>query len=462
MKPHRRMTRKDITLFTISAVLTIDGLAAAASIGAQSLSWLLIAFLFFAVPYALISIELGTRWPSRGGLIHWVKLAFGPDWAARTSWLYWVNVALWMPATFIMMAGVFAKMFWPQMPLIGQIVFALVATWLTVLICCLSLNMGKWVPNVGACCKIIVVFLLGIGGVATAWNFGLANPVTLTSLLPQLDDGLKFFPVIVFSFVGFDLISCIGDEIENPDKDLPFAQLLSVGLITILYLFAVFSILAALPVDDIGLVDGLLATMETIMAPLPGSNILTTIIGLLIMFSLITNMVTWSIGANYAAAEAARSNELPEVFAKEHPTHGTPVGASVLSGLLASVSILLYGIMAESADALYWSLFSFANLIFLLPYLLLFPAYLVLKKRDQSAAEGLQVIQNPGVVQVAALTPWILTSAAVFFFIFPVGTYDPFHTSSTIAGLFVVIGIGEWMRRQRQIREEKLSGCLAS
>ena len=135
----RRLTRKDITLFTLSAVLSIDGLAAAASIGVQSLTWLLIAFVFFAIPYALISIEMGIRWPSRGGIVHWVKLAFGPLWSARISWLYWVNVALWMPATFIMMSGVFAKMFWPQMTLGSQIVFALVATWLTVLICCLSL-----------------------------------------------------------------------------------------------------------------------------------------------------------------------------------------------------------------------------------------------------------------------------------------------------------------------------------
>ncbi|WP_422449638.1 MULTISPECIES: hypothetical protein [unclassified Endozoicomonas] len=50
MNIHRRLTRKDITLFTLSAVLTIDGLAAAASIGVQSLTWWLIAFLFFIFP----------------------------------------------------------------------------------------------------------------------------------------------------------------------------------------------------------------------------------------------------------------------------------------------------------------------------------------------------------------------------------------------------------------------------
>ncbi|MGI2029622.1 APC family permease [Endozoicomonas acroporae] len=462
MNIHRRLTRKDITLFTLSAVLTIDGLAAAASIGVQSLTWWLIAFLFFAIPYALISIELGTRWPSRGGIVHWVKLAFGVGWSARTSWLYWVNVALWMPATFIMMAGVFAQMFWPAMSLTNQILFALVATWLTVLICCLSLDTGKWIPNAGACCKIVVVFLLGIGGVMTLYRSGLANPINLQTLTPSLDDGLRFFPVIIFSLVGFDLISCIGDEIKDPEKDLPFAQLMAVGLITILYLFAVFGILAALPVEQIGLINGLLATLERIVAPLPGSDILLLILGLLIMFSLVANMVTWSIGANYAAAEAAHSGELPALFGLEHPASGTPVGASVLSGILASLAILLYGVMADSADALYWSLFSFANLVFLLPYLLLFPAYLVLKERDLSPNHGLQLIRHGWAIRAAAFSPWILTAMAVFFFIFPLGAYDLLHTSSTLLGLLLVIGVGEWMRSKRQIREEKLSGCLAS
>lgn len=47
----RRLTCKDITLFTLSAVLAIDGLAATASIGVQSLAWWFIAFVFFVIPY---------------------------------------------------------------------------------------------------------------------------------------------------------------------------------------------------------------------------------------------------------------------------------------------------------------------------------------------------------------------------------------------------------------------------
>ena len=74
---------------------------------------------------------------------------------------------------------------------------------------------------------------------------------------------------------------------------------------------------------------------------------------------------------------------------------------------------------------------------------------------------GSQIIQRRWLIYSAALAPWLLTAMAVFFFVCPIGVYDPLHTSSTILGLFVVIGIGEWMRMHRQFQKEKLSDCFA-
>ncbi len=460
MSAARRLTRRDITLFTISAILTIDGLAAAAAIGIQSLTWWLLSFLCFAIPYALISVELGTCRPSQGGIVHWVKQAFGPRWAARTSWLYWINVALWMPAVFIMMTGVFAQMFWPNMPLSAQIIFALVATWAAVAICCLSLDTGKWVPNIGACCKILIVLLLGIGGVVTALRDGIANEITLTALMPQWDEGLQFFPVIIFSMVGFDLVCCAGDEMKDPRRDLPASMLAAGVIITVLYLFAVFGMLVALPVDEIGLISGLLATLERLFAPLPGSDWLIILLGLLALFSFVSNIVTWSLGSNRAAAEAAHDGELPAVFGIEHPRHGTPLGASLLTGVVSSAAIILYGFMAGSAEQLYWGLFSFASLILLLPYLLLFPAYRVLKKQAGHNPDGWQLPDNPWLVRLVTVLPLLFTAQAAVFFVLPPGRFDIPHTLSTLLGLVIVIGIGEWVcRNEASPGKEVLGEC---
>ncbi len=458
MSTTRRLNRRDITLFTISAILTIDGLAAAAAIGVQSLTWWLLCFLCFAIPYALISIELGTRWPSQGGITSWVRLAFGSRWSARTSWFYWINVALWMPAAFIMMAGIFSRMFWPDMSIYMQIVFALAATWVVVAINCLSIETGKWIPNIGACCKIFIVLSLGLGGVVTAYNNGMANVINFETLMPTWDSGLRFFPVIIFSMVGFDLVCCAGDEIDEPEKNLPIALMIACAVITILYFFAVFGMLVAVPANEIGLVDGLIDTFDRLLEPLPGSNILLIIVACLIMFTLVTNLVTWSMGANRAALDAARDNELPKAFGILHSRNNTPVGASILSGLVSSCAILLYGFMANSADGLYWSLFSFANLIFLLPYLLMFPAYLVLQKKFQGEKPGWQVPGGKWSKKLLAILPLLFTAQAVVFFIIPPGSFDLKHTLITLFGLFVVAGIGEWITTPTTSRE-KLSEC---
>ena len=50
----------------------------------------------FFVPYAFISAELGTQYPSEGGMYTWIKKAFGKKWAGRVAWFYWVNYPLWI------------------------------------------------------------------------------------------------------------------------------------------------------------------------------------------------------------------------------------------------------------------------------------------------------------------------------------------------------------------------------
>lgn len=441
-----RLTKKEITLFTISAILTIDGIAAAAAIGVQSLTWWVLSFLCFAIPYALVSSDLGTKFPSKGGIVHWVKLALGDNWAARTSWLYWINVALWMPAAFIMLAGFAAQLFWPEMPLYVQIIIALVATWISVFICIVSPDAGKWVPMIGAWCKMLVVLLLGIGGVMMAFESGIANEINIATLTPSWDEGLQFFPVIIFSLMGFDLICCSGDEMENPKRDLPLSLMLAGLIITILYLFAVLGILVAIPVEEIGLVTGLLETFHRMLAPFPMGDKLLYLVGFMAMFSFIANLVTWGMGANRAASEAAKEHELPAIFGINHKKYDTPLGASVLAGVVSSIAILLYGTMANSAEALYWSLFSFANLIFLLPYLALFPTYLILNKTNNVSAKKRFLYVFP---------PMLFLIQAIVFFIFPPGEFNSFDLTVTLCGLTIVFGIGEWIVYTNNHRNNK-------
>ena len=78
----KTLGQKDIVLFTVSAILLLDTLAAGATVGASSVFWWLFLGVVFFVPYALICAEMGTTYPEQGGLYAWVRDAFGRRWAA--------------------------------------------------------------------------------------------------------------------------------------------------------------------------------------------------------------------------------------------------------------------------------------------------------------------------------------------------------------------------------------------
>jgi amino acid transporter len=88
----KTLRQRDMVLFTVSAILLPDTLAAVASAGASSISWWLILGVLFLLPFGLISAELGCSYPEQGGIYAWVRDAFGGRWASRVTWCYWINV----------------------------------------------------------------------------------------------------------------------------------------------------------------------------------------------------------------------------------------------------------------------------------------------------------------------------------------------------------------------------------
>lgn len=165
----KTLSRRDISLYAISAILLVDQIALSAAVGQSALFWWLVVILLFLLPNTLVTAELGTRYPEQGGIYAWVKRAFGPRWGARITWLYWINIALWMPAIFLMFAGVFAALFWPGMTLWQQVLMGVVLCWLTALINSLPLGVSKWIPNLGTPLKFLVILVLGAAILLFFW-----------------------------------------------------------------------------------------------------------------------------------------------------------------------------------------------------------------------------------------------------------------------------------------------------
>jgi len=436
----------DMTLFTVAAILVIDTLAPSAAIGPSSISWWIITLVLFFIPYGLITAELGTTYPEQGGLYVWVRNAFGERWAARTTWLYWINVALWMPSVYVLFASMFAQLFIPDLSLWGQILIGILMTWVTVGIGIVALDIGKWVPNIGALIKALIMLVIGIGAFVYASQHGVANDLSFRNILPSWDAGLYFLPVIVYNFMGFELMSGAGEEMQNPQRDIPRAIITAGLLIAFFYLMGTIGMLMALPAEQLGLVSGIIDTLRILFGESGVGNVIVTILGIGALYTFLTNMVTWTMGANRTAAEAANEGELPAFFGKFHPVNKTPVGAYVLTGLVSSAVMIIYGLLAATAEELFWSLFAFSSIVFLIPYLAMFPAFLKLRRTDANRPRPYRVPGNHLTATLMTIVCVLFILQAIVFFIWVPGEpVDWGYAIPVLAGVAVTLIIGEFL-----------------
>ncbi len=434
----------DMTLFSICAIIVLDTLGASASIGASTIAWYVITLVLFFIPYGLITAELGSTYPGQGGIYVWIRRAFGEKWAARTTWYYWINVALWMPSVYVLFAGVVAQLFFPELSLFWIIVIGIIMTWITVLVGVITLEVGKWVPNLGAILKAALILVLGIGGIVFLARNGVANDLSFKALLPTWDAGLAFLPVIVYNFLGFELMSGAGEEMKDPGRDVPRSIITSGVLIAFFYLFATVGMLLALPLEQLGLVSGIVDTLKAVLGESTIASVMVVILGIGALYTFFANMVTWTMGANRTAAQAAEEGTLPEVFGRLHPVNKTPVGAYIITGLVSTLVVIVYGLMAGSNEDLFWTLFAFSSIIFLLPYLMLFPTFLKLRRTD---ADVKRPYQFPGGKTFAwimsAICMLFVIQAIVFFIWVPGSAIDWGYAGPIMIGVVLTLAVGE-------------------
>jgi amino acid transporter len=337
----------------------------------------------------------------------------------------------------------FAQMFAPDMSLWTKIAIGIGMTWVTVLANVVSLRLGKWVPNAGAFVKAAIMLAIGAGGVAYAMRHGMANDMSLGSLAPTWQAGLAFVPVIVYNFMGFELMSGASEEMTDPQRDVPRAIVVSGLLIAAFYLLATVGMLIALPAEQIGLIEGLLDSLHKLFDGYAWGAAFVTALGIGALFTFLANMVTWTIGANRSAAEAAGRGDLPAVFGRLHPAHGTPANAALVTGLVSTAVILLYGLLAASAEDLFWTLFAFSSIVFLLPYLPMFAAFVALRRQDAQRPRPYRVPGGHGMaLALAALCMFFIVQAIVLFVWAP-GEFDAKQALAVGGGVIVTILVGE-------------------
>lgn len=431
----KSLGKLDVMLSMVCAVLFADTIISNTSMGTPVITWWIIIGIFFFIPNGFITAELAGAYPDKGGIYGWIDRAFGPVWAGRLSWIYWINCALWMPSAFIWLSGALLDAVLPNTSLWVDIIVGLIITWACVGLASLKMADSKWIINLGGICKVVIFALVILAGVFSVISGSKpANDMSAAAFTPTLGDGLMYLPVILYCCCGMEIIAGSAHEMKNPRTDLPKAAITVVLITLIGNILASFSVLRIIPLDQLNLVSGL----NDVMRMAFGSVVANIGIAIL-LFSVFVQVVVWALGGARGAAEAGQAGELPAVFGIESTKSGTPTGALVLSGIVSSVVLVAYGFMAGSSEDLFWMLLAFSSIVFFMPYLMMFPAYIRLKKIDPNVERPFKAPLG----KFCAVLCEIILAAGVILFIWAPGMSFVQDSLPILIGVIVTLVVGE-------------------
>lgn len=404
MERQKTLGFKDLVLFIFCAMFGIEAIASVAAIGPSVVFWWIICALGFALPLGLISAELGSTYPDQGGIYVWTREALGGKWAARLTWYYWIAIPLWIPAIYISVSEIIKLTLSIEIGLWIQVLICIALIWATVGVNLVPLVISKWVPNAGAIARFLIIVGIIVAAIAFfARNGSAANDIRISDMLPRMDAVLISIPVIVYHLFGFELITGSAGEMRNPTRDIPRAIILSIIVLVSVYLVATIAMWIVVPVSEIDAVGGVFDLFSRAFGGNGAGRFITVILGIIVIFTLFTEVVTWTLGENRVVAEAAAEGELPSILGRVSGKNLVPVGASIVSGIISTMIVLVYGLVARNASSLFWSILAFSIVIESFAYVILFPVYVILGKKDADRERPYQV---PG-------PKWFKTSIAV-------------------------------------------------
>ena len=433
----------DAILATVCITLVAESVAPTAAIGNSQYFWWIFLILAFCLPYGLITAELGSTFDSEGGMYDWVKKAFGKKWAGRVAWNYWINFPLWIASLAVAVTDVVAAIFGLELSIIWLLVLQLGYTWLVSFLGTQRIGESKWIVNTGTVFKILFMVSLGLLGVYVFMKTGeSANPVKAVSdLLPTMDlAGLSFISVIIFNFLGFEVVATFTNDMENPKKEIPKALIIGGALMALFYVLPATGINIAMSTAEAeaaGITDAFAILLTSLGVSEPLIRTIVVVVGLMFIYTMVANIASWSFGVNSVAKYAAADGSMPKIFNKENKD-GVAYMASIINGIVASIICiigLILGLVSENASNLFWTFFSLSLVTLLISYIPLFLAFLKLRKDDKTE----RVYKVPGGKVVLNLITWIPFILLVLSIVFTL--FIDFTAESIMANLPLIIGV---------------------
>ncbi|MCO1579965.1 amino acid permease [Crossiella sp. SN42] len=173
----------------------------------------------------------------------------------------------------------------------------------------------------------VLVFFVAVA--ATAFNTGNMTPFAPEGLVGIAGGASAVF----FSFIGFDAASTAGEEARNPQRDLPRAIMISLGIVTFVYVAVALTAIGAIGVDKLSAKG---ASLSTVMAEVTGSGWASTVLAVGAVIAIASVVLTVLYGQTRVLVSMSRDGLMPPVFAKVG-SRAVPTTNILVVGVLVAI-----------------------------------------------------------------------------------------------------------------------------
>ncbi len=316
--------------------------------------------LFTAVSYA----ELSSRFPKSAGEAFYVQHAFAKAWLSR--------IVGWMVVlTGVVSAAAITRGFTGYFQL-----FIPLPDWACILLLVLVMGfIAIWGIKESAFMVMLITLIEVLGLVIIIY---LAHDQI--GSLPALFDKAESFSVDVltgigagaflafYSYIGFEDMVNVAEEIKDPERNLPRAIFLAFGIATVLYFLVALAMLSTMPLPILAASDAPLATFMN----MKGHSSL--VIGFISLIAIVNGALAQVIMASRVMYGMAKQGTAPHYLGQVYAKTQTPVIATLV--VVTIILILALGFNIEG-------LAKITSLIILVVFMLIHAALIKIKVRRE-------------------------------------------------------------------------------
>lgn len=381
-----------LAIMNVTAVVSLRGLAAESVYGLSSAFYYLFAAVVFLIPTSLVAAELAAMFADKqGGVFRWVGEAFGARAGFLAIWIQWIQNTIWYPTVLTFGAVSIAFIGMDQahdMALASNKMFTLVVVlviyWVATFIAMRGLywvgKISKWGGMIGTIIPAALLMILGVAYLATG---GKNNMDMSMGFFPDLSkfDNLVLASSIFLFYAGMEMMGVHVMEVENPRRNYPKAIIVGSLITVLIFICGTFSLGFIVPSNEVNLTQSLLVGFDNYLAYFKMSWA-SPVVAIALMIGVLAGVLTWVSGPSKGLYAVGKAGYLPPFFQRTNE-NGAQRNILLLQGGIVTLLSLLFVVM-PSVQSFYQILSQLTVLLYLIMYMMMFAAAIVLRYRMPS------------------------------------------------------------------------------